>query len=104
MKQSDCIFCNIEGSNVIIKNDLAFVIKDKYPHSKGHVLIIPNEHAENYFDLTKDSQNAVTDLLSEAKKYCDENFNPSGYNVSINVGKSAGQVVMHSHIHLIPRY
>ncbi|MBK8549989.1 MAG: HIT family protein [Ignavibacteria bacterium] len=104
MKQPDCIFCNIDESNIILKNNLAFVIKDKYPHSKGHVLIIPYEHTENYFDLSKEEQNAITDLLNETKKYCDKNFKPSGYNVSVNAGKSAGQVVMHAHMHLIPRY
>jgi diadenosine tetraphosphate (Ap4A) HIT family hydrolase len=104
MKQPGCIFCNIEENNVLLKNELAFVIKDKYPHSKGHVLIIPYNHVENYFDLSKDDRTALTDLMNEAKKYCDENFKPTGYNISVNAGKSAGQIVMHAHIHLIPRY
>ena len=104
MKQSDCIFCNIGEDKIILKNNSAFVINDKYPHSKGHVLIIPFNHVENYFDLSKEERDAMTDLLNETKKYSDQNFNPSGYNISVNVGKSAGQIVMHAHIHLIPRY
>ena len=104
MKQPDCIFCNIKEDKILLKNELAFMIKDKYPHSKGHVLIIPNNHVENYFDLSKEDQDALTELLNEAKKYCDEKYTPSGYNVSVNAGRSAGQVVMHAHVHLIPRY
>jgi diadenosine tetraphosphate (Ap4A) HIT family hydrolase len=104
MKQPGCVFCNIEENKVLLKNELAFVIKDKYPHSKGHVLIIPYNHIENYFDLSKEDQNALNDLMNEAKRYCYENFEPSGYNVSVNAGKSAGQIVMHAHVHLIPRY
>lgn len=104
MKQTDCIFCNIGEDKIILKNKSAFVINDKYPHSKGHVLIIPFDHVENYFDLNKEVQDEMTDLLNETKKYSDQNFNPSGYNISVNVGKSAGQIVMHAHLHLIPRY
>ena len=104
MKQSDCIFCNIAQDIIILKNDLAFAINDKYPHSKGHLLIIPFEHKENYFDLDKNIRDGMNDLLIEAKKYCDEKYQPSGYNISVNIGSSAGQVVMHAHLHLIPRY
>lgn len=104
MKHPDCIFCNIDQENFILKNKIAFAIKDKYPHSKGHLLVIPFEHEENYFELSKEIRDAMNDLLNEAKKYTDENYQPSGYNVSVNIGRSAGQVVMHAHIHLIPKY
>ena len=104
MKQPDCIFCNIDQDNFILKNDLAYIIKDKYPHSRGHLLIIPFEHEENYFELGKKTRDAMNDLLIIAKKDCDEKYQPSGYNVRVNIGRSAGQVVMHAHLHLIPRY
>ncbi|HMQ70526.1 MAG TPA: HIT family protein [Ignavibacteria bacterium] len=104
MKQSDCIFCNIGQEFIILKNDLAFAIKDKYPHSRGHLLVIPFEHEENYFELCKKTRDAMNDLLIEAKKYCDEKYKPPGYKISVNIGRSAGQVVMHAHLHLIPGY
>lgn len=43
MKQSDCVFCNITSDKILLKNDSAFVINDLYPHTKGHILIIPFE-------------------------------------------------------------
>lgn len=104
MKSSDCVFCNIEEDKIIMKNDMAFVINDKYPHSKGHVLIIPFNHNENYFDLTPEEKAEMSDLLNKAKEYADNQYHPSAYNVNLNVGKEAGQIVMHAHIHLIPRY
>ncbi len=104
MKDPNCVFCNIEEDKIILKNELAFVISDKYPHSKGHVLIIPFDHCESYFMLSREVQQAMTELLNKAKKLSDREFSPSGYNVSVNDGKSAGQIVMHAHMHLIPRY
>ncbi|HMS64582.1 MAG TPA: HIT family protein [Ignavibacteria bacterium] len=102
----DCVFCQSykDKSNVILSNELAFVIKDKYPQSKGHVLIIPIRHFENYFETAKEEQEAMSDLLFKMKDISDKNFNPAAYNISINAGKSAGQIIMHAHIHLIPRY
>lgn len=104
MKVSDCVFCNIGEDKILLKNELAFVISDKYPHSKGHVLIIPYNHCESYFELTTDEQHAVSELLNKAKEFSDREFNPKGYNVNINIGKAAGQIVIHAHVHLVPRY
>ena len=104
MKDPDCIFCNIDENKYILKNDLSFAIHDKYPHSKGHLLIIPFRHYENYFDSTKEELDAMNELLELAKEYTDSKFNPAGYNININVGKAGGQIIMHAHIHLIPRY
>lgn len=102
----DCVFCNCykENTNILQRNELAFAINDKFPQSKGHVLIIPVRHFENYFDATIEEQEAMTDLLNEMKRSSDANLNPSAYNVNINAGRAAGQIVMHAHIHLIPRY
>lgn len=100
----ECIFCNIDKESIIKKNELAFAIKDKYPHSKGHVLIIPFRHYENYFDSRQNELEAFSDLLFKMKTYTDEKYKPVAYNVSVNAGKKAGQVIMHAHIHLIPRY
>lgn len=100
----DCIFCNIDKANIIQSNELAFAINDKYPHSKGHVLIIPYRHYENYFDSKKEEFEAITDLINKMKVYLDEKYKPEAYNISVNAGKKAGQIIMHAHVHLIPRY
>lgn len=104
MKEKDCVFCNIGSDKIILKNEKAYAIPDKYPHSKGHLLIIPFDHAEDFFELSKEDRDSIIGLLCEAKKFTDEKFKPAAYNVVINNGKSAGQVISHTHIHLIPRY
>jgi diadenosine tetraphosphate (Ap4A) HIT family hydrolase len=89
---------------MLFRNEMAFVAKDRFPVSKGHLLIIPFRHVERYFDVTPEEKLALLDLLDQAKQYLDVELRPDGYNIGVNVGEAAGQTIMHVHIHLIPRY
>jgi diadenosine tetraphosphate (Ap4A) HIT family hydrolase len=82
----------------------AFVVEDAYPISRGHTLAIPRRHTANFFDLTSDEIASLVQLVRAARDRLDRSFKPSGYNIGVNVGQSAGQTIMHVHIHLIPRY
>ena len=50
----NCIFCEIK--DYILENDLAYAIFDKFPATKGHMLIIPKRHVSNFFDITKEER------------------------------------------------
>lgn len=102
----NCIFCNesVFNRDKICENDLAIAFLDINPVSKGHALIITKRHTETFFDTTKEEQIAMLELLNKCKKFIDDKYSPTGYNVGINCGKDAGQSIMHVHIHLIPRY
>ena len=104
MKYKECPFCNHGEEEAVLKNDLSFARFDKYPVSKGHLLVIPWRHFENYFDATTEEKIAIIKLIDEAKILLDEKFRPDGYNIGVNVGIPAGQSVMHLHVHVIPRY
>lgn len=99
-----CPFCNIKIDDIVLKNEKCYARFDKYPVSKGHILIIPFRHFDNYFEATYEEKIAILSLLDETKKYLDKEFTPDGFNIGINVGQSAGQTIMHLHLHLIPRY
>ena len=88
----------------VFENSIGFVIFDKYPVSKGHCLIVPHRIYSNYFDSSEEEVIGLNKLLFKTKKYLDEKFNPSGFNVGINCGEVSGQTVEHLHIHIIPRY
>ncbi|NPA54292.1 MAG: HIT family protein [Aquificae bacterium] len=103
-EQQKCPFCNIPKEAVLIQNKFCFAIFDKYPVSKGHILIIPFRHFDNYFDATFEEKLAFIDLIDKAKEFLDKEFKPDGYNIGVNIGKEAGQTIFHVHIHLIPRY
>ena len=99
-----CLFCNIEESGVAHKNDLAYASYDSYPVSKDHCLIIPKRHIKSYFDLSNDELIACNELIKIVKEEIIIKDNTvRGFNVGCNIEKTAGQSIMHCHIHLIPR-
>lgn len=89
---------------MLLRNALCYVRSDRYPITKGHLLIIPFRHEPSFLSLTFDEQEAALELLSHARSKLDSDFHPDGYNIGINVGEPAGQTVAHAHVHVIPRY
>jgi diadenosine tetraphosphate (Ap4A) HIT family hydrolase len=99
-----CPFCNPDSERITRESDLAFALRDGFPVSKGHMLVIPKRHIASFFDLTDDEYKEIRALLIESKKLLDHEFSPDGYNIGVNDGPAAGQTVPHLHFHLIPRY
>lgn len=100
----NCPFCKPTQLNIILENDLAYGFYDKYPVQRGHVLIIPKQHIETYFEASDQQIMAIHRLIREAKEMVNEEFSPDGYNIGVNIGNAGGQTVPHLHVHLIPRY
>jgi diadenosine tetraphosphate (Ap4A) HIT family hydrolase len=80
------------------------VIRDAFPVSPGHALIIPKRHIASFFETNEEERKAMLEALDQAKEIFDRELKPDGYNIGINEGLTAGQTIMHLHIHLIPRY
>jgi diadenosine tetraphosphate (Ap4A) HIT family hydrolase len=99
-----CPFCTLESTRIIISNDHAVTIRDGFPVSEGHTLIIPIRHIASLFEATVEEQAALLELLAQARQQLQDDLKPDGFNIGINDGSAAGQTVMHLHIHLIPRY
>ena len=99
-----CIFCEIRKEELQFENQLAYSSIDSYPVSEFHSLIVPKRHVETYFELSKDEIQACNELILKTKeKILKQDSNVKGFNIGTNAGKSAGQSIMHCHIHLIPR-
>ena len=99
-----CLFCNLPAERILAANEHGVVIRDAYPVSPGHSLIISRRHTGSFFDLSAAARAGLMALLEAEKIQLDEEYQPDGYNIGINDGTSAGQTVPHVHIHLIPRY
>ena len=97
-------FLAIPQSAWVAFNALAFAIRDGFPVTKGHTLIIPRREVATWFEATREEQLALLDLVDEVKRRLDVELAPHGYNVGFNAGEAAGQTVMHLHVHVIPRH
>lgn len=82
-------------------NHLAVIIRDAYPISRGHTLVLPKRHVRSFFDLVQAERDAVFELLDVARRDLHQTLRPDGYNIGINDVPAAGQTVLH--VHLIPR-
>ncbi|HDZ38316.1 MAG TPA: HIT family protein [Marinobacter sp.] len=105
--EQNCPFCAVNETSEhgpMASNALAHICLDGFPVSKGHLLIIPNRHASDWFDLTSAEQQAIMELVKQGKQWLEERYQPDGYNIGMNCGAAAGQTVLHMHCHLIPRY
>ena len=100
----ECPFCHLPADRIVLANDLAIGIRDGFPVSNGHTLIMPKRHVGSFFETTPDERTALFDLLDTAKNALATELQPAAYNIGINDGVAAGQTVPHLHIHLIPRY
>lgn len=104
MSERACPFCDLPSGRVVLESGPCLVVRDGYPISRGHTLIIPKRHIASFFDATDEERQALVDALAAAKTELDREFSPAAYNIGINDGPAAGQTVPHLHIHLIPRY
>ena len=108
MKKSDCIFCRIANGEIpskeIYEDDKFRVILDLGPAARGHALILPKEHAENLYELPDETAAEVMVLARKIATRLKDKLHCDGLNLIQNNGETAGQTVMHFHLHVIPRY
>jgi diadenosine tetraphosphate (Ap4A) HIT family hydrolase len=97
-------FAEIDPKRMIFESNRFFVIKDAFPVSPGHSLIISKELKVNFFDLSKEEKADLVGLIEIVKGLIEREHKPDGYNIGINCGAAAGQSIMHFHCHVIPRY
>jgi ATP adenylyltransferase len=104
VRQSGCIFCELPAERIIVSNTLAFAIRDNYPVTELHTLVIPKRHAATFFDLFEPERRAINQLLDHLKvEMIKGDPSVKGFNIGMNNGDAAGQTIGHAHVHLIPR-
>jgi ATP adenylyltransferase len=104
LDEKTCPFCSIDPSSIITGNKLVFAIRDAYPVTPLHTLVLPRRHVPTYFDLYLPEMMGIDELLRQLRNdIVKVDSTVEGFNVGINVGTVAGQTVRHCHVHLIPR-
>ena len=87
-----------------MRDALAYVVRDSFPVSPGHTLIILKRHVGSLFETTNEERVSMFDLMKQAKDLLDTELHPDAYNIGLNDGAAAGQTISHLHWHLMPRY
>jgi histidine triad (HIT) family protein len=105
----DCGLCHPDGNpdhQIIFRHDAVLFLQNEKEQGalRGSGVIIPVRHAETVFDLAPHEIEATFALLKRVKAWMDEQYHPDGYNVGWNCGAVGGQIDMHAHMHVIPRF
>ncbi len=110
-KPKGCILCekpkqNNDAENYILyRGDRNFVMLNAYPYNSGHLMVAPYRHTASLDELTTEELHEHVEIISRSIKVLREVFNPSGFNIGINMGKVAGAGIDdHIHTHIVPRW
>jgi histidine triad (HIT) family protein len=108
VRDPDCIFCKVIAGEIpgeIVDSDEKTVtVMDINPATRGHVVVIPREHAENLMSVSEDDLAATLAAVRRITERMQETIEPAGFNVLNNMGRAAWQSIFHFHVHVIPRY
>jgi ATP adenylyltransferase len=103
-KDQGCLFCDTPSERIILENAFAYAIRDGFPVTALHTLIIPKRHVIDYFGLDADEHEAINQLIHHLRdSILRSDKDVEGFNIGMNVGAVAGQTIFHAHVHLIPR-
>jgi histidine triad (HIT) family protein len=102
----DCIFCAIAAraapGYIFFEDEQTVAFLDLFPFTRGHALVIPKRHGARLTDIPFDDQISLVRSLDEVCRRIGRLTDD--YNVALNAGAKAGQIVFHVHFHVIPRY
>ena len=104
----DCIFCKIAGGELpatrVAEDDRTVTFMDINPATRGHVLVVPREHAKDLYAIEPTDLAAVAQAAQRIAAVMPERLGAAGVNLLNSCGRAAWQTVFHFHIHVIPRY
>ena len=108
MEHKDCVFCKIVRGEIpshkVYEDDDVLAFLDMGQVTKGHVLVIPKEHYDNFLATPQEIMHKVMDVAQRIGQVQIMKLGAKGVNILSNVNKEAGQSVFHFHVHVIPRY
>lgn len=104
----DCLFCKIVAGEIpshkIFENERVFAFLDIFPSNPGHTLVIPKSHHENLLVTPPELAHELLDVVQQLTPRIMETVDAAGANVIINMHPASGQIIMHTHYHIVPRF
>jgi ATP adenylyltransferase len=106
-----CVFCakpkeNNDRKNLILfRGKKCFVVLNLFPYNNGHLMVVPYKHAADPDALDKNTSGELWDLVCLSRKALTRAFRPDGFNIGLNLGRTAGAGIdTHLHVHIVPRW
>lgn len=107
MNKKDCVFCKMashgEKREFVAESDNFFAVRDIKPKAEGHTLVIPKRHFVTFLDLPHEFGDELMGLIKKVANDLMDDGLGTGFNIAMNNFPSGGQVVMHAHLHIVPR-
>jgi ATP adenylyltransferase len=109
-RENGCVFCRAQRQDdreamICLRGRNFFVIMNKYPYGTGHLLIAPCAHLATPGEMAAADLGEMWQLANRSMAILQENFQPEGFNLGMNIGKAAGAGVKeHFHLHVVPRW
>jgi ATP adenylyltransferase len=106
----ECVLCDALGRGTdeplfVHRGATAFIILNKFPYNNGHLMVVPFRHVARLADLASDELFEVLSLAQAAEMALERVYRPHGFNMGINLGRSAGAgIADHLHLHVVPRW
>lgn len=106
-----CVFCNALQCNqdeemlIVARGFYNFIILNRFPYNSGHLMIVPYVHKSSLETLDPETRVEMIEMVSRAEHILNHVYCPQGFNMGINIGKSAGAGIdTHIHFHVVPRW
>src|ERR671913_199245 len=109
-RDEGCIFCPEllpaeSASLVVFEGRTCYVILNLYPYNNGHLMVVPRRHVGSLAALTAEEMTELGVLTQHCETVLTAAYQPHGFNIGVNLGKSAGAGVLdHVHVHVVPRW
>ena len=100
----NCPFCQLSESRVLKSTAYSLAIRDSFPISEGHTLVVPITHVSSIYELGEEELLDLWALAGKVREDLKASYSPDAFNIGINDGWAAGQTVEHAHVHVIPRW
>jgi ATP adenylyltransferase len=110
-REDGCVFCRIYQSDedaqnyIVYRARLNFILLNLFPYTSGHLMIVPYEHSASFATLGEPATTEMISLAKQAQIALETEYHPDGFNIGMNLGRSAGAgVADHLHLHVVPRW
>lgn len=104
----DCIFCKIVKGEIpaekVFEDEQVLAFMDINPVNPGHLLVIPKEHSDNLLEAKTEALQQLILHVPRLARGVMAAVGADSFNLGVNSGRAAGQVVNHTHFHIIPRF